>query len=137
MIKFSGNIVQFGFGAVGKSFYEKVKNEINFDENNYYVISNNNFEFEAFINMGGISTNFINTLIDEYNYASIFKEYLKEGDILIDFADSVGTLDFCKWCIDNKVMYLNNYRACPCKWQICRVPNCLKISSTVSVSECS
>lgn len=107
MIKFSGNIVQFGFGAVGKSFYEKVKNEINFDENNYYVISNNNFEFEAFINMGGISTNFINTLIDEYNYASIFKEYLKEGDILIDFADSVGTLDFCKWCIDNKVMYLN------------------------------
>ena len=25
MIKFDGRIVQFGFGAVGKSFYEKVK----------------------------------------------------------------------------------------------------------------
>ena len=31
MIKFSGKIVQFGFGAVGKSFYEKVKKEIEFN----------------------------------------------------------------------------------------------------------
>ena len=44
MIKFSGKIVQFGFGAVGKSFYEKVrevieeKDEINsFEEDEYYV----------------------------------------------------------------------------------------------------
>ena len=60
MIKFAGKIVQFGFGAVGKSFYEKVKKEISFNENNYYVITENQYEFEAFINMGGITTNFIN-----------------------------------------------------------------------------
>ena len=33
MIKFDKRIVQFGFGAVGKSFYEKVTKEIDFDEN--------------------------------------------------------------------------------------------------------
>ena len=27
MIKFDNNIVQFGFGAVGKSFFEKVSKE--------------------------------------------------------------------------------------------------------------
>ena len=107
MIKHTGNIVQFGFGAVGKSFYEKVKNEISFNENNYYVISGNEFEFEAFINMGGIATNFIHVLINEDNYIEIFSKYLNEGDILIDFADSVGTLDICSWCVDNKIMYLN------------------------------
>ena len=33
MIKFEGRIVQFGFGAVGKSFYEKITKEIQFNEN--------------------------------------------------------------------------------------------------------
>ena len=41
MIKYSGKIVQFGFGAVGKSFFEKVSHEIQFDENNYIVITRN------------------------------------------------------------------------------------------------
>ena len=39
MINFDGNIVQFGFGAVGKSFYEKVSKEIKFNENKYFVIT--------------------------------------------------------------------------------------------------
>ena len=38
MIKFDGRIVQFGFGAVGKSFYEKLRKEIRFNENKYYDI---------------------------------------------------------------------------------------------------
>ena len=39
MIKYTGKIVQFGFGAVGKSFFEKVSKEISFYENHYIVIS--------------------------------------------------------------------------------------------------
>jgi hypothetical protein len=31
MIKFEGNIVQFGFGAVGKSFFEKLPKEIDYN----------------------------------------------------------------------------------------------------------
>ena len=53
MIKYSGRIVQFGFGAVGKSFYEKVRKEISFIESNYYVITADNTEFDAYINMDG------------------------------------------------------------------------------------
>jgi hypothetical protein len=30
MIKFEGKILQFGFGAVGKSFFEKLSKEINY-----------------------------------------------------------------------------------------------------------
>ena len=39
MIKFEGNIVQFGFGAVGKSFFEKLPREIDYNENKYFVLN--------------------------------------------------------------------------------------------------
>ena len=46
MIKFDGRIVQFGFGAVGKSFYEKLPCEIKFDENKAICIP-----FDAIVNV--------------------------------------------------------------------------------------
>ena len=44
--------MQFGFGAVGKSFYEKVSKEIRFNENNYYVVTRDNWEFKSYVNLG-------------------------------------------------------------------------------------
>lgn len=111
MIKFEGRILQFGFGAVGKSFYEKIQKEIRFDENNYYVITGNPSEFDAYINLGGIAPNFLVKEITKENYADVFGEYLQEGDLLIDFADMVGTKDFCDWCAGNNIMYLNTGEA--------------------------
>ena len=107
LIHFEGRIVQFGFGAVGKSFYEKVSKEIKFDEYKYYVITRNQEEFPAYINMGGIAPNFIVAEINRDNWKEIFSKYLGEGDLLVDFADSVGTRDFVEWCADNNIMYLN------------------------------
>lgn len=111
MIKFEGKIVQFGFGAVGKSFFEKLSKEINYNENNYVVISRDKFEFEAYINLGGISTNFYVKDINKNNFQEVFSQFLGEGDILIDFADTVGTKDICKWCCENNIMYLNTGEA--------------------------
>lgn len=111
MAKFDGNIVQFGFGAVGKSFYEKVSQEIKFNENKYIVITRDKSEFEAYVNMGGIITNFIVCDVNKENFSSIFEKYLNSGDLLIDFADTVGTKDICKWCIENGIMYINTGEA--------------------------
>ena len=111
MIKFDKRIVQFGFGAVGKSFYEKVSKEIDFDEKKYYVISRDNFEFEAFINMGGMTENFIVADINKDNFQEIFDKYLDEGDLLIDFADTVGTRDILTWAINKNVLYINTGEA--------------------------
>ena len=111
MIKYSGRIVQFGFGAVGKSFFEKVRNEIKFNENNYIVISRDSDEFASYINMGGISTNFYICEVNKENFQEVFRNFLHEGDLLIDFADTVGTKDICKWCCENNIMYLNTGEA--------------------------
>lgn len=111
MIKYKGKIVQFGFGAVGKSFFEKVKKEIEFNENDYIVITKNQFEFESYINLGGISTNFFVYEITKENFQEVFEKFLKSGDLLLDFADTVGTKDICKWCAENNIMYLNTGEA--------------------------
>ena len=111
MIKYSGRIVQFGFGAVGKSFYEKVRKEISFIESNYYVITADNTEFDAYINMDGLAPNFIVAPVTKENFQEIFSKYLQEGDLLIDFADTVGTKDICTYCCNNNIMYINTGEA--------------------------
>lgn len=117
MIRFEGRIVQFGFGAVGKSFYEKAAKEIKFDENKYFVISRDNFEFEAFVNLGGLVSNFIVSEVTRDNFREVFETYLREGDLLIDFADTVGTRDILMWCAERNVMYINTGEAdWPDKW---------------------
>ena len=107
MIKFDNNIVQFGFGAVGKSFFEKVSKEISFDSKKYFVISRDKLEYSFFLEMGGNIGNFIVAEINRENFKKIFSKYLSEGGLLIDFADSVGTKDFIEWCAKQNIMYLN------------------------------
>lgn len=107
MIKFKNRIVQFGFGAVGKSFFEKVSQEIEFDKDKYFVISRDKLEYTFFLELGGKLGNFIVADINRKNFKKVFSKYLEEGDLLIDFADSVGTKDFIEWCAINNIMYLN------------------------------
>ena len=107
MIEFKNKIVQFGFGAVGKSFFEKISREIKFDNNKYFVISRDKLEYTFFLELGGKIGNFIVADINKKNFKNVFSKYLDEGDFLIDFADSVGTRDFIEWCANENIMYLN------------------------------
>lgn len=107
MVNFEGKIVQFGFGAVGKSFYEKVSREIRFDENAYFVVTKYENEFDAYMNLGGMVANFIACEVTKQNFRQVFGQYLHSGDLLLDFADTVGTKDICDWCAEKNIMYLN------------------------------
>lgn len=107
MIEFRNKIVQLGFGAVGKSFFEKVSKEIKFDIENYFIISRDKLEYTFFLELGGKLGNFIVADINRKNFKQIFSKYLNEGDLLIDFADTVGTKDFVEWCAYSNVMYIN------------------------------
>ena len=107
MIEFKNKIVQFGFGAVGKSFFEKISKEIKFDKDKYFVISRDKLEYTFFLELGGNIGNFIVADINRKNFKKIFSQYLEEGDFFIDFADSVGTKDFVEWCANKNIMYLN------------------------------
>ena len=111
MIQFQGRIVQFGFGAVGKSFFEKVSKEIRYNENNYYVVTRDSWEFKAFVNLGGIVQNFLVKEVTRENFREVFEPLLGSGDLLIDFADTVGTKDIFDWCAQRNIMYINTGEA--------------------------
>lgn len=129
LIHFDGRIVQFGFGAVGKSFYEKVSKEICFDENKYFVITRDRDEFHAYVNLGGIVANFRVQEVTRENYREVFGELLNSGDLLIDFADTVGTKDIFDWCAERNIMYLNTGEAdWPDHWYSIFEENELKIA---------
>ena len=51
------------------------------------------------------------TDINKDNFKKIFDKFLNSGDLLIDFADTVGTRDICEWCCENNIMYLNTGEA--------------------------
>ena len=74
MIEFNNKIVQFGFGAVGKSFFEKISKEIKFDKDKYFVISRDKLEYTFFIELGGNVGNFIVAEINRKNFKSIFSK---------------------------------------------------------------
>ena len=117
MVKFEGRILQFGFGAVGKSFFEKLKNEVDYDEYKYFVLTKELEEFKAFVNLGGIVENFITQEVNKDNYDEVFGNILSSGDLLIDFADTVGTRDIIEWCANHNVMYINTGEAdWPYQW---------------------
>ena len=107
MIEFKNRIVQFGFGAVGKSFFEKISKEIKFDKDKYFVISRDRLEYTFFLELDGNIGNFIVADITRENFKKVFSKYLDAGDLLIDFANSVGTKDFMEWCANKNIMYLN------------------------------
>ena len=107
MIRFDGTIVQFGFGAVGKSFFEKISKEIKYNEHKYHVVTMDGAEFKAYVNLGGISSNFHTQEVTRENYDEVFGSLLQSGDLLVDFADTVGTLDICRWCAERNIMYIN------------------------------
>lgn len=111
MIQFDGRIVQFGFGAVGKSFFEKLPKEIRYKENNYYVVTRDGREFAAYVNLGGIVQNFLVREVTRDNFTEVFAPLLSSGDLLIDFADTVGTKDIFDWCADHNIMYINTGEA--------------------------
>ena len=111
MITFEGRIVQFGFGAVGKSFFEKLPKEIRYKENNYYVVTRDSGEFKAYVNLGGIVQNFLVREVTRENFREVFEPLLNSGDLLIDFADTVGTRDIFDWCAEHNIMYINTGEA--------------------------
>lgn len=71
------------------------------------VITRDKGEFDAYIDLGGLTENFFVFDVNKDNFKEIFSGLISKGDILIDFADSVGTKDICVWCVENGIMYLN------------------------------
>jgi homospermidine synthase len=64
--------------------------------------------FERLIDLRWEQVTLIDMLDLKNSLNIVFEKYCSAGDLVIDLTVDSGSLDFMKWCIDNKVSYINS-----------------------------
>lgn len=102
-MKFSGHILIFGCGSVARCTIPLILKELNVKPNQLTVID--------FVDNSSKIPAGINYLIEEItpeNYKKILSAHLKKGDILLELAWNISTLDLLFWCKEHGVLYVNS-----------------------------
>lgn len=98
--------VIWGFGSVGASFLEKLKDNGYFIPELFYCIDPNEKAKELFIHLGGLDSHFDIDQIDKNNYLQYLKR-LEKDDYLLDFCIDVKNLSILRYCLENNIHYLS------------------------------
>lgn len=106
-LKFKNKIFIFGYGLVGKSFLRLLKEEIELDMKQVFIIDKSKEELNEFLNEGGLKENYLLHFIESNNYKRIFSSIISKGDALLDFSEQTKNLDSLTWCLQNGVFYLS------------------------------
>lgn len=106
MVNFDKKILIIGGGAVSQCTIPLILKHINIPAKNITVIDvadTRPFLRDA-IEKGVV---FHQQEITKDNFAQVLPTYLQPGDICIDLANEVDTIDILNWCLENQVRYLN------------------------------
>ncbi len=105
-IEFAGNIVIIGCGSVSRCLQPLLLKNLKMDFHNLTIIDMEDLRVHAkdVIEAGA---NFIQVEITKENMDSILSGLLSRGDMLIDLAWNISTIDLIDWCQDNDVLFIN------------------------------
>ncbi len=103
---FGGKIVVLGCGAVSQCTLPLILRHFDTPPCQVTVLDmvDNRHRVSSVLEAG---VSYIQERITHDNYCDIFKRYLGTGDLLIDLAWNLGTVDLLEWCHDNHVLYVN------------------------------
>jgi len=106
MNNFNGNIVILGCGSVAQCAIPLLLQLTHISPKKITVIDfeDKRDRIKNSLNQG---VRYITQKITQENLSSTLGKYLNEGDILIDLAWNIGTVDIINWCYDKNVGYLN------------------------------
>lgn len=106
MLSFQGNILIIGYGAVAQCSLPLILRHSTIVPHQIKIIDplDKSDVLTSLLNQG---TQFSIQAITEDNYDAVLSAYLSAGDICIDLANEVDTVDVLTWCQENKVLYLN------------------------------
>ncbi len=101
-MKFTQKLVILGCGSVAQCAIPLLIKHLNLKLDQITVIDplDNRNRIPAGIN-------YITTEITKDNYRKILSDHLQKGDILLDLAWNIATLDLLIWCKDHGVRYVN------------------------------
>lgn len=99
-------ILQIGFGGIGNCMIPLYKRHFIFDPLSITVI-----DMKEHLVLEGKKQHkdiaFVHDKVTKQNYQQIFSTYLRAGDMLVDLAWYIDTLEELIWCHKQDVMYIN------------------------------
>ena len=106
MIKFSGRILFIGCGSITQCVLPILFKHLDISPKQITIMDfvDNRKRVTEALKMG---VTYVQNRITQDNYKDVLKEYLKEGDILLDLAWNISTYDLIEWCHDHGIRYLN------------------------------
>ncbi len=105
-MKFNGKVLVIGCGSVAQCAIPLIPKILNIPHGNISIIDfvDNRHRVKDSLKQG-VSYDVIK--ITPENYSTILKQYVGRGDLIIDLAWNIETIDLLQWCRKNKVLYVN------------------------------
>jgi len=105
-IAFGGRVLLLGCGSVSQCLQPLLLRhfEMDFARLTIMDFEDNRHRAQEMLEAGA---QYVQEYITPYNYAKVLAKFLGPGDILIDLAWSIETLNLMVWCHDNNVLYIN------------------------------
>ena len=106
MIEFKNKVLFVGYGAVAECTLPILFRHIKVPAKNVTIMDfeNRTEKLKPWTKKG---VRFVRDRVTETNMGSLLKQYVGQGDILIDLAWNIDALEILQWCRDNGVMYIN------------------------------
>jgi len=103
--EFSGRVLILGCGAVSQCFQHLFARHIGISYDRVTLIDPQPpHELLELLKRGA---HYLQERITSANFKQIFSQYVSQGDIIIDLAVDISTIDTIDWCQKNDVMYIN------------------------------
>ncbi|MEK9163455.1 MAG: saccharopine dehydrogenase C-terminal domain-containing protein [Chloroflexota bacterium] len=105
-IPFSGRIVILGCGSISVCMQWLLLHRLDADFSKCLIIDFEDLRDRAteMLNAGAM---YLQLRLTPENFTEVFSQYLSAGDLLIDLAWQIETLDVIQWCHDHGVLYVN------------------------------
>lgn len=105
-IAFGGRILLLGCGSVSQCLQPLLLKhfEMDFSKLTIMDFEDNRHRAKDMLEAGA---QYVQEYITPFNYAKVLSKFLGPGDIFIDLAWSIETLNLMVWCHDNNVLYIN------------------------------
>lgn len=105
-VPFNGKILVIGCGAVSQCVLPLLPRMIDMPLKNVQVVDiiDQSAKIRSLVDRG---VKFAVEKVTKETMATILDKYLKSGDLLLDLAYEIPTLNFLEWCRAHNVMYIN------------------------------
>jgi len=106
MTEFNGRILIFGFGSVARCTLPVLFKHLSVSYENVTVIDllDKSADMAQWVKLG---VKYARLTITPQNLVQVLSSYLRKGDLLLDLAWEIDTIELLQWCHANEVLYIN------------------------------